>query len=42
MTIRVVPYYIAYIIRSNGLWILAIAHSHRQPKYWIEREKTKI
>jgi hypothetical protein len=34
------PYYIAYIIRSNDLWILAIAHSHRLPEYWIERKKT--
>ena len=42
MTIRVVPYYIAYIIRSNGLWILAIAHTHRRSEYWIEREKAII
>jgi plasmid stabilization system protein ParE len=42
VNLRIFPYYIAYIIRSNGLWILAIAHTHRQPEYWIEREKTKI
>jgi len=42
VNLRIFPYYIAYIIRSNGLWILAIAHTHRRPEYWIEREKTII
>jgi len=38
--LRIFPYYIAYLIRGDVLWILAIAHSHRQPQYWIERKKT--
>jgi hypothetical protein len=33
------PYYIAYIVRGNVLWILAIAHSHRRPDYWIDRKQ---
>lgn len=35
------PYYIAYIIREETLWILAVAHGHRKPEYWIKR-KTEI
>ncbi len=37
VNLRVFPYYIAYSIRRDVLWILAIAHSHRRPNYWIER-----
>jgi len=40
VNLRIFPYYIAYIIRPNLLWILAIAHSHRRPEYWIERKNT--
>ncbi len=32
------PYYIAYIIREDTLWILAVAHGHRKPGYWIKRK----
>ncbi len=38
VNLRVFPYYIAYIIRGEVLWILAIAHTHRRPNYWIERK----
>ena len=31
------PYYIAYVFRSDALWIVAIAHSHRRPGYWRDR-----
>ena len=39
VNLKVFPYYIAYIIRGEILWILAIAHGHRKPGYWINREK---
>ena len=39
VNLKVFPYYIAYIIREDTLWILAIAHSHRKPEYWIKRKK---
>jgi hypothetical protein len=38
VNLKVFPYYIAYIIREDTLWILAIAHSHRKPEYWIKRK----
>ncbi len=41
VNLRVFPYYLAYIIRGDVSWILAISHSHRRPEHWIERrEKT--
>lgn len=33
------PHYIAYQIRDDTIWILAITHGHRRPEYWIERKK---
>ena len=39
LNLRIFPYYIPYIVRPSTLWVLAIAHIHRQPEYWIQREK---
>jgi hypothetical protein len=30
------PYYLAYIVRSNIIWILSVAHGHSLPGYWID------
>jgi hypothetical protein len=38
VNLKVFPYYIAYIVRNEVLWILAIVHSHREPDYWISRK----
>ena len=38
VNLKIFPYYIAYIIREDTLWILAIAHGHRKPEYWIKRK----
>ena len=32
------PYNIAYRVRVDTMWILAIAHNHRKPEYWITRK----
>jgi len=40
VNLKVFPYYIAYIVREKTLWVLAIAHSHRKPEYWIKRKNT--
>ena len=37
VNLKVFPYYVAYMIHSEIIWILAIAHSARRPEYWIER-----
>lgn len=39
VNLKVFPYYISYIARDPDLWILAIAHGHTRPEYWIERPK---
>ena len=31
------PHYIAYIIRGDTIWIVAIAHGYRRPEFWIGR-----
>ena len=41
VNLKIFPYYIAYIIREDTLWILAIAHGHRKPEYWIKRKNEK-
>jgi toxin ParE1/3/4 len=38
VNLKTFPYYIAYIVREDILWILAVAHGHRKPEYWIERK----
>ena len=31
------PYKILYSIEEHYIYVIAIAHCHRQPDYWIER-----
>lgn len=33
------PYYIAYHIRADEIFVLAIAHAKRHPGYWAQRLK---
>ena len=33
----VFPYFIAYIVRDETIVIIAVAHSHRKPDYWVDR-----
>ena len=35
------PYKILYSIESDHIFIIALAHQHRRPDYWIERESKK-
>jgi plasmid stabilization system protein ParE len=39
VNLKVFPHYIAYLPIGETIWILAIAHGHREPGYWIERRK---
>ncbi|HRQ65553.1 MAG TPA: type II toxin-antitoxin system RelE/ParE family toxin [Xanthomonadaceae bacterium] len=32
------PYKLLYPVESDRLLILAVAHSHRAPDYWVERD----
>ncbi len=31
------PHYIAYVIREETIWVVAIAHAHRRPEFWLDR-----
>ena len=31
------PHYIAYVIREDTIWIVAIAHAYRRPEFWVDR-----
>lgn len=34
------PYKLLYSIEQDHIFIIAVAHQHRRPNYWIERTKT--
>lgn len=38
VNLRVFRYFIAYALSQDTIWILAIAHGHRRPEFWIERK----
>ena len=40
VNLKLFPCYISYIVREPVIWILAIAHGHRRPEYWVDRPKT--
>jgi plasmid stabilization system protein ParE len=33
------PYKIIYSIEKDHIYVIAVAHMHREPKYWIDRSK---
>lgn len=35
----VFPYYVAYIIRDDKIFVVAVASGHRKPDYWKSRLK---
>lgn len=37
VNLKVFPYYVAYVLHQQAIWVLAIAHGHRKPEYWIGR-----
>jgi len=38
VNLKIFPFYLAYIHYEGALWVLAIAHSRREPEYWIDRQ----
>jgi plasmid stabilization system protein ParE len=37
VNLRAFPHYVAYILRGDTIWVVAIAHGHRRPEFWIDR-----
>jgi toxin ParE1/3/4 len=40
VNLRIFPYFISYVVREPIIWIIAIAHGHSLPEYWIDRPQT--
>jgi len=34
------PYKLIYSIEKNNILVIAVAHQHRNPDYWVERDET--
>jgi plasmid stabilization system protein ParE len=39
LTLSRFPYKLLYSVESDHIYIIAVAHQHREPSYWIERIK---
>ena len=37
VNLKVFQHYIAYLIWTDIIWIVAIAHSRQRPEYWLKR-----
>lgn len=33
------PYHLIYALHDDKLYIIAVAHQHREPEYWIDRKR---
>jgi plasmid stabilization system protein ParE len=38
VNLKVFRHYIAYFIWAETIWIVAVAHGHRRPEYWLPRK----
>ena len=41
VNLSVFRHYIAYVIREDVIWVVAICHSHRRPEFWLERTRNR-
>jgi hypothetical protein len=39
VNLKIFPHYVAYVQMGETLWVLAIAHGHREPEYWVDRKQ---
>jgi hypothetical protein len=37
--LKVFKQYVAYFIWADTIWVVAIAHGHQRPEFWLERKK---
>ncbi len=42
VNLKIFRYYVAYAVREDTIWVLAIAHGHRQPEFWAERKSQML
>lgn len=37
VNLKVFPFYVAYAVEGEMVWVLAVAHGYRRPGYWKNR-----
>ena len=37
VNLKVFPFYLAYAVEGDLVWVLAVAHGSRRPRYWVNR-----
>ena len=37
INLKTFPFFVPFIIRGDTVWVLAVAHESRRPRYWIAR-----
>ena len=37
VNLRVFPFFVAYVVRGETLWVLGVGYARRKPGYWAER-----
>ena len=37
INLKTFPFYLPFILRGETVWVLAVAHESRRPRYWIAR-----
>jgi hypothetical protein len=37
VNLRTFPHYVAYVIRDDQIWVVAVSHAFRLPEHWISR-----
>ena len=42
VNLKIFRYYVAYAVREETIWVLAIAHGHRRPEFWTERKSQML
>jgi hypothetical protein len=40
VNLKIFPFYAAYVVEGDLIWVLAIAHGYRRPEYWMARKKS--
>ena len=42
VNLKIFRYFVAYTVRGETIWVLAIAHGHRRPEFWKERKSQML
>jgi plasmid stabilization system protein ParE len=37
INLKTFPFFLPFIVRGDTVWVLAVAHESRRPRYWIAR-----